>query len=192
MTKICSRCSAPFLAAVILVVHSAFQAQAACFLIDTQSVRVNAKTEDVNFSITFNEAPNFFTVDPYGRPEDEFQYYTPNSIIRGGEIHITGNTIRIRSRSGSDPDPASGGWGSVIATVPYNLTGHTLTFSAPLDLFSDTEFFTYQVGTYSYGRTESYISAGSQTPEPATWAMMLLGFAGLGYVGYRKRFLPAG
>ena len=26
--------------------------------------------------------------------------------------------------------------------------------------------------------------AGS-VPEPATWAMMLLGFAGLGFVGYR-------
>jgi PEP-CTERM motif len=24
-------------------------------------------------------------------------------------------------------------------------------------------------------------------PEPSTWAMMLLGFAGLGYVGYRRR-----
>jgi PEP-CTERM motif len=23
-------------------------------------------------------------------------------------------------------------------------------------------------------------------PEPSTWAMMLLGFAGLGYVGYRR------
>jgi PEP-CTERM motif len=24
------------------------------------------------------------------------------------------------------------------------------------------------------------------TPEPSTWAMMLLGFAGIGFVGYRK------
>jgi hypothetical protein len=24
------------------------------------------------------------------------------------------------------------------------------------------------------------------TPEPSTWAMMLLGFVGLGFVGYRK------
>jgi hypothetical protein len=24
------------------------------------------------------------------------------------------------------------------------------------------------------------------TPEPATWAMMLLGFAGMGLVGYRR------
>jgi PEP-CTERM motif len=25
------------------------------------------------------------------------------------------------------------------------------------------------------------------TPEPSTWAMMLLGFAGLGYAGFRRR-----
>jgi hypothetical protein len=25
------------------------------------------------------------------------------------------------------------------------------------------------------------------TPEPATWAMMLLGFAGMGFLAYRKR-----
>jgi hypothetical protein len=32
----------------------------------------------------------------------------------------------------------------------------------------------------------------SGVPEPSTWAMMLLGFAGLGYAGYRKRkALPA-
>jgi hypothetical protein len=28
-------------------------------------------------------------------------------------------------------------------------------------------------------------------PEPSTWAMMLLGFAGLGYLGYRSRKRPA-
>ena len=26
----------------------------------------------------------------------------------------------------------------------------------------------------------------SAVPEPSTWAMMLLGFAGLGYAGFRK------
>ena len=26
------------------------------------------------------------------------------------------------------------------------------------------------------------------TPEPSTWGMMLLGFAGLGFLGYRKAF----
>jgi hypothetical protein len=32
-------------------------------------------------------------------------------------------------------------------------------------------------------------TAAVATPEPATWAMMLLGFAGLGYTGYRRRVL---
>jgi hypothetical protein len=30
------------------------------------------------------------------------------------------------------------------------------------------------------------IAVGASVPEPSTWAMMLLGFAGLGYAGYRR------
>jgi PEP-CTERM motif len=35
----------------------------------------------------------------------------------------------------------------------------------------------------------AFITASVQTaaiPEPSTWAMMLLGFAGLGYAGFRR------
>jgi hypothetical protein len=35
------------------------------------------------------------------------------------------------------------------------------------------------------------LSTPSSTPEPSTWAMMLLGFAGLGYAGYRSRRVAA-
>jgi hypothetical protein len=31
------------------------------------------------------------------------------------------------------------------------------------------------------------VSSVTSIPEPSTWVMMLLGFAGLGYVGYRSR-----
>jgi hypothetical protein len=31
-----------------------------------------------------------------------------------------------------------------------------------------------------------YSPAEATVPEPSTWVMMLLGFAGLGYVGYRR------
>jgi hypothetical protein len=31
---------------------------------------------------------------------------------------------------------------------------------------------------------------GGAVPEPSTWAMMLLGFAGLGYAGYRRAREP--
>ncbi len=30
------------------------------------------------------------------------------------------------------------------------------------------------------------VVGGSNTPEPSTWAIMLLGFAGLGYAGHRR------
>jgi hypothetical protein len=31
----------------------------------------------------------------------------------------------------------------------------------------------------------------SSVPEPATWAMMLAGFAGLGFLGYRRNKMAA-
>jgi hypothetical protein len=34
--------------------------------------------------------------------------------------------------------------------------------------------------------TLSNVQLAANAPEQATWAMMLLGFAGLGYVGYRR------
>ena len=34
---------------------------------------------------------------------------------------------------------------------------------------------------------ESFSLTGAVVPEPSTWAMMLLGFAGLGYAAYRKK-----
>jgi PEP-CTERM motif len=45
-----------------------------------------------------------------------------------------------------------------------------------------------EVLQYGYNQTPGgAIATGSSVPEPATWAMMLLGFAGLGYMGYRRR-----
>jgi hypothetical protein len=45
----------------------------------------------------------------------------------------------------------------------------------------------------SYTLTIAAVSNGSAVPEPSTWAMMLLGFAGLGFAGYwRSRKGPRG
>jgi hypothetical protein len=43
------------------------------------------------------------------------------------------------------------------------------------------------VGSYNYPIEESGSLTLTATPEPSTWALMLFGFAGLGYVGYWRR-----
>jgi hypothetical protein len=42
------------------------------------------------------------------------------------------------------------------------------------------------------GPAGSQSFAAAAVPEPSTWAMMLLGFAGLGYAGYRRAREPLG
>jgi hypothetical protein len=34
----------------------------------------------------------------------------------------------------------------------------------------------------------SFVGTATSTPEPSTWAMLLIGFAGIGYAGYRQRW----
>ena len=42
--------------------------------------------------------------------------------------------------------------------------------------------------TYEVGVDNFQISGGvGAVPEPSTWAMMLIGFAGLGFMAYRRR-----
>ncbi len=41
---------------------------------------------------------------------------------------------------------------------------------------------------HAYDFSNAFLTAGFQSgvPEPSTWAMMVLGFAGLGYAGFRR------
>jgi hypothetical protein len=57
--------------------------------------------------------------------------------------------------------------------APIDVTGGIWTFDAPV-----------QVGTWEIRVTEA-------VPEPSTWAMMILGFAGVGFMAYRRQSKPA-
>jgi hypothetical protein len=63
------------------------------------------------------------------------------------------------------------------------LGGGNVTFSDFVDPFLTIAPGTPNAGDYSivYGP-----GIQSSVPEPSTWAMMLLGFAGLGLAGYRN------
>jgi hypothetical protein len=71
------------------------------FIATSQSATDNPASGLVTFSMTFNQTPDFFTIDNFGRAATDFQFdiigdptlgYPANfdSIIRGGEIYLGG------------------------------------------------------------------------------------------------------
>jgi hypothetical protein len=69
---------------------------------------------------------------------------------------------------------------------PVQLVAFNGSSSSPLGgrfVFSgdDTTFFNYSVPDMEYSATFT-----SGVPEPSTWAMMILGFCGLGFMAYRR------
>jgi hypothetical protein len=146
------------------------------------------------FRLIFNEAPDFTTVDQFNRQADSFEYQTPDAVIRGAELFVSGDMIRVRALSPPDTtDTNSGGWGPIIDSVPFTLSGTTMTFSIPFQFLASGPTFAYTVFAATFGaQTGPIINgvtiAGSPTtiPEPSTWLMMALGFVGLGFGGYRR------
>jgi hypothetical protein len=113
------------------------------FLLVSQSLTVDQPYDAAIFQLTFNQAPDFYTLNSQGQPADAFQinfagiYPAPGvafprnltAVVRGSEIHEQG-TIRIRSATGNG-GPEAGGWGPVVDSVPFSLLGDTVDFSIP-------------------------------------------------------------
>jgi hypothetical protein len=88
-------------------------------------------------------------------------FWSPVTITPGATYYLTfddGNSQGVLAGAGGDPYPN----GNAFANAGYG--------SFPS--------FDYTFRTYT--------DNGVVTPEPSTWAMMLLGFAGLGFAGYRR------
>jgi len=48
-------------------------------------------------------------------------------------------------------------------------------------------FFTVQNRTQEFGTFSAVLDVAHAVPEPSTWAMMILGFCGIGAITYRRR-----
>ena len=74
-------------------------------------------------------------------------------------------------------------WDQEIDARPHDLVSSYFMFQTGVTKFGrspDTSAF--------YGSMETFkIELAEAVPEPSTWAMMLLGFAGVGFAAYRKR-----
>src|SRR5687768_11620231 len=163
----------------------------ASVVIVSQSAEVDAARERAFFTLEFDAVPDFYTLGEFGQVKDSFQYEIDgdgaaqgemrmrdiDAVVRGEEIHAV-DVLRVRAWGPgveSDPDPLSGGWGPVRATVPFDLHETVLTFVVPLDAFGDAASdgaFSYSLVTTDFGATTSRVF-GRAVPiplPPGGWA----------------------
>jgi hypothetical protein len=155
---------AALLSLVVLPLASpALAAQPSRSTIVSQSASLDPATQEVAFQIEFNQRPDFFATDEFGRAKNSFQYFISigqsgdgfQSIIRGEEIHFTGGLVVVRNAIPEDDGTAqSGGWGSVRGQVTFKLNGSRLQMSIPLSVLTDrTDGSTleYVLESYEFG-----------------------------------------
>jgi PEP-CTERM motif len=69
-------------------------------------------------------------------------------------------------------------------TYTINVTGVADSFNNPIA--ANFDFASIDINASSVG-----VNLASGVPEPSTWAMMILGFGGVGFMAYRKKSNPA-
>jgi hypothetical protein len=112
-------------------------------------------------------------------------------LIVSSPITISvGSTIMITFDGGLDTDTLTIGAGDINFfnnTLDIVADGHLTGPGAPSDNSSQIVLSFTQSGgkNHTISGSATYTDVGV-VPEPATWAMMLLGFAGLGYAGFRR------
>jgi hypothetical protein len=159
--------------------------------ISSQSVHLDLPNGQADFSLTFNHAPDFDHPDSLGRRHDSFQFeiapslndiqnadlFAITAVVRGDELGATQLPIRAGVADGIDPNPAAGGWGPLIGSVPYVLKANQMTFAAPLDWLGTPDgVLGYRVFTTNYGATVS-LQMGTTVSLPRAvwggWGMLL-------------------
>src|SRR5438270_397238 len=134
------------LVVAVVAVSGAVRTARAGFAIVSQQVELDYRQQEADFSLTFNQPPDFRSRDALGRPLNSFQYeIVPDTsapiedfpvtairaVVRGDEIDGAGRIpVRDGIETARDTVAAAGGWGLVRGTVPFELSGPRLTFTA--------------------------------------------------------------
>jgi hypothetical protein len=102
--------------------------------------------------------------------------------------------ITFTSPSGTSPNP-----GVFVVDLAGKITGNGTNGSVGVIFTNPTETFSFEGGTFTLALNNASITPGGNVPitgtltavaavpEPSTWAMMILGFMGVGFMAYRRK-----
>ena len=130
-------------------------------------------------TITVTAAPQSVTFQPYFDVEISSSRIVVNNSNYGGTYSGTFNGQYLIDQS--------------VATFPSYTVDATsvLTGGTPnISIVGNTLEIDFHGLTFQR-REQLVLDIGSAVPEPSTWAMMLLGFAGIGFMAYRRKSKPA-
>jgi hypothetical protein len=140
-------------------------------------------------------------------PANEFSFFTGGSLFilsgngdTAGILNIPVSTSNVLDFSHSFQYPNAGTFtAELVGTIDYEtnqingLSGTTGQLT--LDDFIQTGVGQNGLPTYDhvfpYSAVVQVNDAVTAVPEPSTWAMMILGFAGVGFIAYRRKSKPA-
>ena len=103
------------------------------------------------------------------------------------------NLVHLGTVNGLAIVAPAGNYGNYFTTGPSFLDGTGTTFTVTgggrVDFFNQSSNGLYRVNTFSPG-SSNFVNASSSlvaaVPEPASWAMLLLGFAAIGFAMRRR------
>jgi len=155
-----------------------------------------------NGSFTTTHNPGYSTPQPYDSVEDTYFGFVNNSghAISSLFLSSSNQTIFGFDGDGIDASPYNapgnasdntgyGGPNSFFSGISANQQSGTVNFVTALQSYNSS-------GTCTTGPCTAYFSLEEPVtlntfvagvPEPSTWAMMLLGFAGIGFMAYRRK-----
>jgi hypothetical protein len=123
-----------------------------------------------SLSQTISLNPGIYTIG--------FSVYAPgNGYANAGDAQFTGSVAGVTLASYLVSSQPSQTWLNFTGAVDITTAGlYTTSFSFSTDLFPSKDVVVDQ----------AFVVAGA-VPEPSTWAMMILGFAGIGVIAYRRK-----